>query len=48
MKKVYIGLSGDFIHHGIINIISKGKEYGDVIVGCLTDNAISEHKEFLT
>ena len=44
MKKVYIGLSGDFIHHGIINIISKGKEYGDVIVGCLTDNAISEHR----
>ena len=36
-KTVYIGVSGDFIHHGIINIIEQAATYGDVNVGCLTD-----------
>jgi phosphoenolpyruvate phosphomutase / 2-hydroxyethylphosphonate cytidylyltransferase len=44
MKTVYIGISGDFIHHGIINVIVKAATYGDVIVGCLTDAAITEFK----
>ena len=44
MKTVYIGISGDFIHHGIINAIVKAATYGDVIVGCLTDAAITEFK----
>ena len=43
-KRVYIGISGDFIHHGIINIIHHAATYGDVIIGCLTDAAISEFK----
>lgn len=43
-KKVYLGISGDFIHHGIINIIEQATNYGDVIVGCLTDAAITEMK----
>lgn len=43
-KRVYIGISGDYIHHGIINIIQHAKTYGDVIIGCLTDAAISEFR----
>ncbi|MCM1320703.1 MAG: phosphoenolpyruvate mutase [Bacteroides sp.] len=43
-KKVYLGLTGDVIHPGIINIISEGAKYGDVIVGLLTDSAIVSHK----
>ena len=43
-NSVYVGVSGDFIHHGIINIIEKAASYGEVIVGCLTDAAITEIK----
>lgn len=43
-KKVYLGLTGDIIHPGIINIIKVGATYGDVIVGLLTDRAIANHK----
>jgi phosphoenolpyruvate mutase len=41
---VYVGISGDFIHHGIINIIEEAQKYGRVVVGCLTDSAIAEFK----
>jgi phosphoenolpyruvate phosphomutase len=34
----------DVLHHGHINIIAKAREYGDVIVGLLTDAAIADHK----
>jgi phosphoenolpyruvate phosphomutase len=44
-KKVYIALSADFIHHGHMNLIEKAKDYGDLIVGLLTDNAISNYKD---
>ena len=44
MKKVYIAMSADFIHHGHINIIEKARSLGEVTVGLLTDKAISEHK----
>lgn len=43
-KKVYLGLTGDIIHPGIINIINEGAKYGDVIIGLLTDKAIVNHK----
>ena len=43
-KLVYLGLSADFIHHGHINLISKASEYGNVMVGLLTDEAIQGHK----
>lgn len=43
-KTVYIGITGDIIHPGIINIIKKGATYGRVIVGLLTDSAIVSHK----
>ena len=42
--KVYIGMSIDILHHGHINIIEKASEYGNVIVGLLSDKAISTGK----
>ena len=44
MSSVYVGLAADLIHHGHINIINNAKQYGDVIVGLLTDEAISSYK----
>ena len=44
MKKVYVGMSVDLIHHGHINIINHAKQYGAVIIGLLTDEAISSYK----
>ena len=44
IKRVYIGMSADIVHPGIINIITEGAKYGDIIVGLLTDKAIAEYK----
>ena len=44
MKKVYIAMTADFIHHGHINVIEKARSLGIVTVGLLTDKAIAEHK----
>ncbi|MCR5290538.1 MAG: phosphoenolpyruvate mutase [Treponema sp.] len=43
-KTVYVGITGDIIHPGIINIITEGAKHGDLIVGLLTDSAIVSHK----
>jgi len=44
MKKVYVGMSVDIIHHGHINIIDEAVKYGEVTVGLLTDKAIASYK----
>tara|TARA_B100002051_G_scaffold180856_1_gene171253 strand:+ start:1962 stop:3263 length:1302 start_codon:yes stop_codon:yes gene_type:complete len=44
MKIVYVAMSADFIHHGHMNIIEKARTLGKVVIGLLTDKAISEHK----
>ena len=44
IKTVYLGITGDIIHPGIINIINAAKGYGRVIIGLLTDSAITSHK----
>jgi len=44
MKKVYIGMSADLIHHGHLNIIAEGRKLGKVIIGLLTDEAIVSYK----
>jgi phosphoenolpyruvate phosphomutase len=44
MKKVYIAMSADLVHHGHLNIIEEGRKLGDVIVGVLTDKAIASYK----
>jgi len=44
-KKVYVSLSADILHSGHINILKKASKLGDVIVGLMTDEAISEYKK---
>lgn len=43
-QRVYLGLTGDIIHPGIINIINEGAKHGELIIGLLTDSAIVSHK----
>lgn len=44
MKKIYLGMTADIIHPGIINIITEGAKLGELTVGLLTDLAIASHK----
>lgn len=48
MKKVYTCFCTDVIHEGHLNIINKAKEYGDVIVGVLSDEAMVRFNRFPT
>jgi phosphoenolpyruvate phosphomutase len=43
-KTIYLGMRGDIIHPGIINIIREAEKHGAVLVGLLTDSAIAAHK----
>ncbi|MBR3557890.1 MAG: phosphoenolpyruvate mutase [Bacteroidales bacterium] len=43
-KTVYLGMIGDIMHPGLINIINEGAKYGDVMIGLYTDKAITTHK----
>lgn len=44
MKTVYVAMSADLIHPGHLNIIKTAMQYGEVIVGVLTDRAIASYK----
>ncbi|MCU0822194.1 MAG: phosphoenolpyruvate mutase [Spirochaetes bacterium] len=44
MKRVYVGMSADLIHHGHLNIIKEASKYGKVTIGLLTDKAIASYK----
>ncbi|MBY0402853.1 MAG: phosphoenolpyruvate mutase [Cyanobacteria bacterium] len=41
---VYVGMSADILHHGHINILETAAQYGDIVIGLLTDQAISQYK----
>jgi phosphoenolpyruvate phosphomutase len=43
-KLVYVGMVGDFLHHGHINIIEEARKFGNVTVGLLTDKAVASYK----
>ena len=43
-KTVYLGMIGDIMHPGLINIIKEGVKYGDLMIGLYTDKAIATHK----
>ena len=43
-KTVYLGIIGDIIHPGIINIISEGAKLGELCIGLFTDSAIASYK----
>ena len=36
-KTVYLGITGDIIHPGIINIINEGAKLSELTIGLLTD-----------
>ncbi len=40
----YIGMSADLVHPGHLNVINTAANYGKVIVGLLTDEAIASYK----
>jgi phosphoenolpyruvate phosphomutase / 2-hydroxyethylphosphonate cytidylyltransferase len=44
-KIVYVPLAVDILHSAHINILKKAQKYGNVVVGLLTDKAISEYKK---
>ena len=44
-KIVYVPLAVDLLHSAHINILKKAKKYGTVVVGLMTDKAISEYKK---
>jgi phosphoenolpyruvate phosphomutase len=43
-KTVYLGMIGDIMHPGLINIINEATKYGEVMIGLYTDRAIATHK----
>ena len=43
-KTVYLGMIGDIMHPGLINIINEGAKYGEVMIGLFTDKAIATHR----
>ena len=48
MKLVYTCFCTDVIHEGHKNIIAKAKEYGEVVVGVLSDKAMIRFNKFPT
>lgn len=47
-KIAYVPLAVDILHTGHLNIINTAKKYGKVVVGLLSDSAISEYKDLPT
>lgn len=43
-KQVYIGMTADILHPGLINIIKVGASYGELTIGLLEDSAIASYK----
>jgi phosphoenolpyruvate phosphomutase / 2-hydroxyethylphosphonate cytidylyltransferase len=43
-KTVYVAMSADLVHPGHLNILEIASQYGKVIVGVLTDEAIASYK----
>lgn len=43
-KLVYIAIAADILHTGHINVINKGAELGEVVLGILSDEAIASYK----
>jgi len=43
-KTVYLALAVDFLHSGHLRIIKLAKKYGNLIIGLMSDKAITEYK----
>ena len=48
MKKVYTCFCTDVIHEGHLNIIKNAQQYGEVIIGVLSDEAMGKFNRFPT
>ena len=48
MKKIYTCFTTDVIHEAHLNIIKKAKEYGELYVGVMTDEAMVSFDRFPT
>ena len=48
MKTVYTCFTTDVIHEGHMNIINRAREYGKVIIGVLSDEAMVKFDRFPT
>ena len=43
MKKVYVAMSADILHHGHLNVIKEAQKYGEIIIGLHTDEVIASY-----
>lgn len=43
-KTAYVSVASDILHEGILNVISKAAELGEVVVGLMSDEAIATYK----
>jgi cytidyltransferase-like protein len=41
---VYVAMSADLIHVGHINLINHASNYGEVVIGLLSDESIQSYK----
>ena len=44
MSKVYMAMSSDIIHEGILNVVEKASELGEVTVGLISDEVVAAYK----
>ena len=44
-KLAYVAFSADILHEGHINLLKKASKYGQVMVGLLTDHAITSYRK---
>jgi phosphoenolpyruvate phosphomutase / 2-hydroxyethylphosphonate cytidylyltransferase len=44
LKRVYVGMSADFLHPGHLAVIAEARKLGEVTIGLLTDEAVSSYK----
>ncbi|MFR8831095.1 MAG: adenylyltransferase/cytidyltransferase family protein, partial [Eggerthella lenta] len=44
METVYVGISSDILHEGVLNVIKKASELGEVTVGLISDEVVAAYK----
>ena len=44
METVYVGISPDILHEGVLNVIKKASELGEVTVGLISDEVVAAYK----
>ena len=44
MKKVYVAMGTDILHHGHINIIETARSFWEITIGLMTDKALANYK----